>query len=191
MGAQNGWSVYLASDDAQATVDKATAKGAQVIVAPMEVPQQGTMAFVVDPGQAAVGIWQPAQHKGFGVLAEHGAPAWFELHTRDYEPTLRFYEDVFGWDTHVASDAPEFRYATFGEGENQYAGVMDDTVLGSDGPPPHWSVYFGVVDTDKAAARVGELGGSVLEAPVDTPYGRLARVADPIGVQFRIIDGVE
>src|SRR5688572_10545631 len=47
MGAQNGWSVYLASDDAQATVDKATANGAQVIVPPMEVPQQGTMAVVV------------------------------------------------------------------------------------------------------------------------------------------------
>jgi hypothetical protein len=183
----NGWSVYLATDDAQVTVDKATASGAQVIVAPMEVPQQGTMAVLLDPGQASVGVWQPAEHKGFQVMAEHGAPAWFELHTRDYAAAVAFYENVFGWDTHVASDSPEFRYTTFGEGEDQHAGVMDDTVFGPDVPPPHWAVYFGVEDADKAVARIGELGGSVLRGPDDSPHGRLAEVADPTGVAFRIV----
>ena len=33
-------------------------------------------------------------------------------HTRDYDASLAFYRDVFGWKTKVESDAPEFRYTT-------------------------------------------------------------------------------
>lgn len=37
---------------------------------------------------------------GFGVVAEPNTPAWFELHTRNYEATVDFYRTVFKWDTH-------------------------------------------------------------------------------------------
>ena len=53
-----------------------------------------------------------------GVLAEPGAPAWFELHTRDYDTSVQFYKDVFGWDAKTMSDTPDFRYTTLGEGDN-------------------------------------------------------------------------
>ena len=69
-------------NDAQATVDAAAANGGQVELPPMPVMELGTMAFVIDPGQGRIGVWQPGLHKGFGVLAEPGAPSWFELHTR-------------------------------------------------------------------------------------------------------------
>jgi hypothetical protein len=100
---------------------------------------------------------------------------------------LRFYRDVFGWDTHTASDAPDFRYSTLGEGEGALAGVMDDTVLPEGGPGPRWEVYLGVDDADAAVTRVDELGGKVLAPPEDSPYGRLAEVADPTGAAFRIV----
>jgi len=189
-GAYNGWSIYLASSDAQATADAAVAHGGQIIVPPMVVGDQGTMAVVADPGQAAVGIWQPDVHQGFRVLGEAGHPAWFELHTRDYEASIRFYEDVFGWTTHVESDEPTFRYTTFTEGENQHAGIMDASAMLPEGVPSHWSIYFGVEDTDKAVARVAELGGSTVSGPDDSPYGRLAEVSDPTGVTFKVVDGV-
>ena len=43
----------------------------------------------------------PALHKGFGIFDEPNTPAWFELHTRDYDASVAFYRDVFGWDTHT------------------------------------------------------------------------------------------
>ena len=85
------------------------------------------MAVFTDAGGAAIGVWQPGQHRGFGLLAEPGAPTWFELHTRDYDASVRFYQDVFGWDTQVVSDTPEFRYTTLGEGDDALAGIMDAT----------------------------------------------------------------
>jgi len=155
----------------------------------MQVMELGSMAMVTDAGGAAIGIWQPGLHKGFGILGEPGTPTWFELHTRDYDAAVQFYRDVFGWDTHAVSDVPEFRYTTLGEGEGQLAGVMDAAGFLPDGIPASWSVYFGVADTDAALADIVRLGGSIVQPAEDTPYGRLAAAADPTGAMFKLVAG--
>jgi len=186
-GMTDAWSVYLATDDARRTVDAAAANGGQVVVQAMDVADLGTMAVVTDSGGAGIGVWQPGHHQGFGVFGEPGTPSWFELHTRDYQAAVRFYRDVFGWDTHVVSDTPEFRYTTLKHGDGWLAGIMDAPNLLPDGVPAHWTVYFGVADTDAALAQIADLGGSILTAAEDTPYGRLATAADPAGAQFKLV----
>lgn len=94
-GSPDLWSVYLATDDAKATVEAAVAHGGQAIVEAMEVMDLGSMAVLADVGGAAIGARQPGSHKGFGLLAEPGAPTWFELHTRDFDASIEFYRDVF------------------------------------------------------------------------------------------------
>jgi predicted enzyme related to lactoylglutathione lyase len=185
-GQPDAWSVYLAVDDAQATVDAAVAKGGQVVVPAVDVLELGRMAVLVDAGGAAVGIWQPKLHQGFGVYDEPGAPSWFELHTRDYDASVAFYRDVFGWDTRTMSDEPDFRYTTLGEGESALAGIMDASQFLPDGVPAHWQVYFGVKDTDATLSQVVDLGGSIVLPAEDTPYGRLAQAADPTGAMFKL-----
>ncbi len=187
-GAPDAWTVYLATDDAKAAVAAVT-NGGQVVAPAMEVMDLGSMAVVTDAGGAAIGIWQPGSHKGFAVLGEPGAPSWFELHTRDYDATVEFYRTVFGWYTHVVSADPEFRYTTFGQGDGQLAGIMDASAFLPEGVPAHWSIYFGVDDTDAALAKTMELGGSIVMAAEDTPYGRLAQAADPTGALFKLVAG--
>ena len=190
-GTPDVWSVYLATDDAQATVEAAVANGGQVVVPAMPVMELGTMAVVADAGGAAIGMWQPGLHKGFGVHGEPGTPAWFELFTRDYDASVRFYREVFTWDTHVVSDVPELHYTTLGEGDGALAGIMDASAFLPDGMPAHWSVYFMAADTDAALARVVDLGGSIVDPAVDTPYGRLAQAADPTGALFKFMSNPE
>jgi hypothetical protein len=186
-GTPDLWTIYLASDDARATVAAATENGGQVVIAPMDVADLGTMAVVADVGGAAIGVWQPGTHKGFGVHAEPDTPAWFELHTRDYDKTLDFYRTVFRWNTRVEGDAPDFRYTTLVHGDEQLAGVMDASGFLSAGVPAHWSVYFAVTDADATLARITELGGAVVQPAEDTPYGRLATATDPTGAQFKLV----
>jgi predicted enzyme related to lactoylglutathione lyase len=186
-GMPDVWSVYLATDNAEATVAAAAAQGAHVIVPAMDVGPLGTMAVLVDVGQAAIGMWKPGLHKGFGVVGEPDTPNWFELHTRDYDASVKFYRDVFKWDAHVMSDTADFRYTTFGEGENAVAGIMDAKTFLPDGIPAHWSIYFGVADADAALAKIVELGGTVIMGPDDTPFGRLAQAADTTGAVFKIV----
>jgi len=186
-GAPDVWTVYLATDDAKATVDAAAAHGGSVLVPAMDVLELGTMALVTDAGQAAVGLWQPGLHKGFGVVSEPGAPSWFELYTRDYDAAVGFYRDVFRWDAHPVSDTDEFRYTMLGDGDGGLAGIMDATSMLPEGVPAHWSVYFGVHDTDAALEQIVELGGTVVEPAADSPYGRLAAATDPTGAGFKLI----
>jgi len=181
------WSVYLATDDIARTVRDAVAHGGQVIVEPMAVGDLGWMAVMIDAGGAAVGTWQPGAHRGFGVIAEPGAPSWFELHSRDYDASLGFYRDVFGWTLRTESDAPEFRYTVFDRDDEQHAGIMDASGFLPEGVPAHWTVYFGTADADASVATLTAARGSVVQPAEDTPYGRVATVADPTGAMFRLV----
>src|SRR4051794_33150984 len=127
--ATDTWSVYLAVENAEATIDAAAKQGSDVSVPAMPIADLGVMGVVSDPGGSRIGLWQPGTHKGFGTIDEANAPSWFELHTHRYDASVAFYQDVFGWKTQVASDVPEFRYTTLGEGEEQLAGVMDAAVF--------------------------------------------------------------
>jgi predicted enzyme related to lactoylglutathione lyase len=185
--APDAWSVHLATANAAATADAAVAHGGSVIVPPMPVMELGTMAVVTDPGGAVIGAWQPGLHKGFAIFDEENTPAWFEVHTRDYDKVVAFYRDVFGWKTNVVSDAPEFRYTTLGEGESQLAGIMDAAAFLPDGVPASWCVYFRVADADAALARTVALGGAVVQAAEHTPYGRMAGATDITGAFFKLV----
>jgi uncharacterized protein len=182
MGYPDAWGIHLMTDDVERTATATAENGGSVEMGPMDVAENGRSAMIKDPGGSIVGAWEPNQQKGFELTGEAGAPAWFELHTGQYDKAVSFYREVFGWDAHVMSDTHEFRYTTLGEGEGQLAGIMDDKE-----EPSGWNVYFEVADVDAALERVEELGGKIITPAEDTPYGRLARAADPTGTAFRLV----
>ncbi|HVJ96274.1 MAG TPA: VOC family protein, partial [Acidimicrobiia bacterium] len=181
------WSVYLATDDAARVVKETQAHGGGVIVEAMDVMDLGVMAVLTDPSGAAIGAWKPGEHKGFGIYGEANAPAWFELHTREYDKAVQFYKDVFSWPAHTAVDEPDFKYTTYGEGETALAGIMDASGFLPEGVPSYWTVYFEVESADATLQDIERLGGTTVTAPEDTPYGRLATASDPTGASFRLM----
>ena len=182
----NAWTVYLESDDAAKTVEKAVACGGTVVTDAMPVADLGTMAFVVDPAGAGVGVWQPLKHQGIAALGEIGVPAWFETLSTDYDKSVAFYRDVFGWDPHTMSDTPEFRYSTLGKDEGALAGIMDASGFLGDSPS-RWQFYVEVADTDEIAEQAVADGGALAQPVEDTPYGRLGALVDPAGVAFCVM----
>ena len=136
---------------------------------PMDVPEQGRMAMIADATGASIGVWQPGEMKGYGLAAEPGTPAWHELHTKDYATAVKFYQDVFGWDTDVMSDTPEFRYTTLGAGDAAKAGIMDASGYLPAEVPSNWQVYFAVEDADASIEKAVSMGAQVIDGPDDTP----------------------
>lgn len=179
-GGSDIWSVYLTVGDIAKTLESVPVYGGQVVVPSMKVGEAGTMAVAADPGGATIGLWQPGQFAGIANAGEPGLPSWFELHATNYDAQVAFYHDVFGWATENIG-AEQFRYAVLGHGEDKLAGIMDG------GPDHVWDVYFWTADEDATLARVTELGGKVLRAAEDTPYGRLATAADPLGARFKLM----
>jgi predicted enzyme related to lactoylglutathione lyase len=138
------------------------------------------MGVQTDPTGAVFGLWQPGGHTGFEVVNENGAPLYFQLTTPGYAKALDFYREVFGWQIDTVSDTDEFRYSTALFDGEALLGVMADDV------PPSWTFFLGADDVDKTVQLVVDNGGSVIRGAEDTPYGRLAAVADPTGAGFNL-----
>ncbi len=104
----------------------------------MQVMELGSKAMLADPGGAAIGLWQPGLHQGYG-------------------------------DT------------------DEYAGVMDGSAFLPEGVPSTWQVYFGAIDVDASLAQAVELGGQIVDAAQDIPFGRLAGLTDPTGAYLKLV----
>ncbi len=191
MRANDAWKIYLSTDDVSTLVRRAEGMGGVFFGPPMPVADLGVQVVFNDATGAQLGAWQPGVFHGFGVLEAHATPSWFELHTNDFARAVSFYENVFGVRTITMSDTDDFRYATIRseESELDIAGILDaKSMLGESGTS-YWTTYWEVDDIDETASRLVTLGGSVIDAPIDTPYGRMATVADPCGAQFRLRTG--
>jgi predicted enzyme related to lactoylglutathione lyase len=185
-GHPSAWNCYFQTDSADADAERARANGGQVVMGPMDVMEEGRLAFCEDPTGASFGLWQSKRHKGAGVINQHGAMTWSEVCTRDAAKARDFYSAVFGLEARKM-DAPGMEYYTLHKGDTTVAGILH---MGEKFPaaiPPHWAAYFAVDKIDEAVKTVNELGGKVLNGPFDSPYGRIAVVADPFGAVFSMI----
>jgi len=185
-GVPSAWTTYLAASDADAAAGRITAAGGHLVAPPMDVLDLGRMAMAADPGGAVFGLWQARVHTGVQLANEPGSLAWNENLSRDFDGNKAFYRSVFGYDFGDIGDAG-FRYATLKIGGREVGGIgeLDDSLPAE--VPAQWSVYFAVEDTDAAAARAGQLGGVTLRPAWDTPYGRMAVVADDHGAAFSLM----
>jgi predicted enzyme related to lactoylglutathione lyase len=148
---------------------------------PFDVMDAGRMSFVLDPSGAPVALWQANQHIGASLVNEPGTVTWNELIT-DNPAAVPFYEQVLGVTT-TTMEMGEDKYTMFQVGGKEVAGSMPPQMAGV---PNHWHVYFAVADADAAAAKIKQLGGSVMVEPFDTPIGKMAVVADPQGAVFSL-----
>lgn len=182
----DGWTTYLHTADADATIEAITAAGGMSCGAAMDVPAKGRMAVVADPTGGMIGLWQPGEHLGFEATGVAGAPVWHQVTTRDFAGTLDFYRTVFGWQTQVEADSDEFRYSTALFDGQQRIGVMDGGAFMAADEPASWCFFLGAEDVDSAQQLIVDNGGSIVRPAEDTPYGRLAAAADPTGATFNL-----
>lgn len=187
MGSPDVWTTYVSTDDIQATVDRATEAGGTVMSPSMPVGDLGSMAVIVDPVGAVFGLWQPGQHTGFGKYNEPGSVSWDEHHSKDFATSIDFYQRVFGWGMDTsAGDTDDFRYYQGQVDGETVAGLMDAKAHLPEEVPSHWAVYFEVADVDSAVATAESGGATLVQAAMDTPYGRMADLRDPTGAMFKL-----
>ncbi len=178
------WSVYLATDDIEATAQVALAAGAQQIAEPMQVGPLGSMGMWLDPTGAAFGAWQPGQHTGFDVVDEDGAVAWCDLITSGYPSARTFYAAVFGYTyEEIGMEGMTYSMFTVPGGDRPAGGIGAVNA----GDPTGWSVCFQVADVDTAAARIAPAGGLVVREPHDFAFGRLVVASGPDGEPFSLM----
>ena len=191
---QDRWDIFLAVDDIAARVELAKKHGATVISEPMAMPGTGSFALVTDPTGAVIGMWESLGFDGYTFTGTPGTPVWFELMTKDFDTALEFYREVFEFDiVYMGSEdgSDGVRYVTNGAGEKACAGICDASPFMPAEVTPFWRFYVEIEATEPALARVRELGGQILDGPMDSPFGRCTTVADPGGATFQLNAGSE
>ena len=184
-GAPPHWLAYVSTPDLKATVEKATGLGAKVMVE-MEIPSVGSFAVISDPQGAVFAAFQPSGdtpgHDGPAAIGEF---SWHELAADDWEAAWSFYSELFGWTETDRMDMGEGgTYQMYGRGAHPLGGMFNR--------PPEmpwcaWLFYITVADVNAAAEKVKELGGQVLNGPMEVPGGNVvAQCLDPEGAAFAI-----
>ena len=188
-GQPSAWTVYLASDDVDATATLVGEHGGHLFAGPMDVADNGRMLVGADPTGAVFGVWQHGTVIGSEVVDEPGAFVWDDARLHDPAAGKRFYAEVFGLSySPLPPEAGEVGdYETFsvpGGDERRPAGGIGGMMGAPAGTPSHWLAYFTVADVDAAAGAAGDGGGTVLRSPETTPFGRIGVVRDPFGAVF-------
>jgi uncharacterized protein len=185
-GAPAMWGTYITVDSADDAAAKIGPAGGKVLMEPMDVMEAGRMVLAMDPGGAMIAFWQPNEHIGARLVNEPGALTWNELITTD-PSSAKFYEQVAGMTTSTM-DMGQGEYTLFNVGDQMVGGTTPPQM---EGVPNHWHVYFSVDDADATAAKVTELGGTILVPPFDTPVGRIAVAQDPQGAVFSFMKNAQ
>jgi uncharacterized protein len=178
------WGLYFATDNIEADVERAIGLGAKVLYPTIAVGDFGSMVTCEDPTGGTFSLWQAGQHIGWQVTNEPGATAWHELYTPDAKRAREFYTALL----HATADPMPggLEYYTLKQGDAQLCGIMQiDPAWGN--MPAQWVTYFIVTNVDEAVATVLQHGGQQMGSIDDSPFGRLAAVADPSGAIFKLI----
>jgi uncharacterized protein len=179
------WSLYFASDNVEADVVRAVELGAKVLSPAMVVGEFGSMAICEDPTGAAFGFWQAGSHMGFQVTEEPGSAAWYELYASNAKQARDFYTALLGATAEPMPGGME--YYVLKHGEEQLCGIMQIDPSWGDFHP-QWITYFSVADVDETVAVVKEHGGKVMGPIDESPFGRIAALADPSGAFFKVVE---
>jgi uncharacterized protein len=178
IGRKPAWLVHLCTDDLGATLAAVTAADGAVVR-----PARAGTAVVRDP---TGGYFALSQGAAFEVTDQAGAYCWTEMSSKDPSAAAAFFGKVLGLE--VKRPFRGYSYAQLRLEGKQVAGLLG--MIHERRPytgPAAWLVYFQVNDTDDAVELASRHGGTVIEAGEDTPFGRHAILADPVGARFAVI----
>ncbi len=187
-GASPFWLPYVSTPDTNGTAEKVKQLGGSVLHGPMTVPTVGDMAVLRDPQGAVFACYTPENApENIDQPPSVGRFSWNELATTDWEAALAFYSALFGWEKKEAMDLGEMGLY------QMYGNPGADTPLGGmfnkppEMPVPAWVLYTMVDDVDRSAEAIKELGGQVVNGPMEVPGGdRIVQGIDPQGAMFAL-----
>jgi predicted enzyme related to lactoylglutathione lyase len=187
-GAPPHWLAYVAVTDVEASCERAAELGGTVLHPATDIPGAGRFAIVQDPQGAVFAVYHSdTLSEGPPPPPAIGNISWHELATSDLEAAFSFYRELFGWEVKDDLDmGGGWMYRLYGPPDGMPLGGMFTKPAEMPGPPM-WLYYISVPDVAEVAPRVKELGGTLLNGPMEVPGGdTIAQCMDPQGAVFAL-----
>jgi len=178
---ESQWLSYMSVADVDRAVAAVERAGGTVLIAPVTLERRGRVAVVSDPQRAPIGLVRlSAGDPPSPDVPLAGRFFWSEYLAADEAKALAFYRDLAGYTDEVTAQQSGITYHVLRTGRPR-AGLFAIPSTVTD-VKPNWLPYIMVADPAAMAARVEQLGGTVLLRPSpNARAGTLAIVADPTG----------
>ena len=184
-GVPPNWIAYVSTPDVDATLKQVTALGGRVLVPGTDIPNVGRFGVFKDPQGAALALLAPqGDNPPREGQPQNGEVCWYELATTDASAAFDFYRTVFGWEKKDSMEmGPGNIYQMYGLGAQTFGGMYKgDPKQG----PPVWLTYIEIPNVEDATTRIPQVGGKILNGPMDVPGGRVVMAVDPQGAFFAL-----
>jgi predicted enzyme related to lactoylglutathione lyase len=177
------WMGYAAVEDVDSAVNAAGRAGAFVEIPPTDLESVGRFAVVADTGGAAFAPLQPVSSPEPPQKSENGQFCWNELRTDAPDASRAIYSAAMGWEARRRDLEELGEYTVFTTDGTDVAGMKVERSTAD--RPACWLPYVRVMSVGDSAARVEQLGGSMVLLPtkVDS-IGTVAVAIDPSGARF-------
>lgn len=171
------WVTYFSVDSVDETAHAGEERGAQVVLRPVDLPDRGRTATLVDPEGASFALIRSTGGDPPAREPPVNAWLWVELWCHSPEAAGRFYGGLFDLQPRTLEIAGT-QYHVLERAEHSYAGLIQIV----DDVRPNWLPVVRVADAEGVATRTAELGGRVVLPPAKaSPPGSAAIVVDPSG----------
>lgn len=171
IGHEPGGTIRIELPDPQQAVDRALARGAELI-RPVTTSPYGRAGTIRDPFGQRWLIAEAERHPEPPV--QHGEAGYFTFQVPAAEPAKEFYGAVLGW---------TFSPGNVEGGWNLTGSGLTGGLWGGPGRQTGWKVMYAVDDLAEALERVRAHGGQAAE-PERHPYGMTADCTDNQGIEF-------
>lgn len=177
------WLSFMSVADVDRAVEQTRGAGGSLVAGPLDLPNVGRGAVVLDPDGAPLGLLRSS----IGDPADTAAPAlnrflWTEHLSRDPQASADFYAALAGFEVRKV-DFGGRPYWLLVRGRERAALLRNPIAVDR----PIWLPYIRVEDPAASAARAAQLGGRVLLAPrAELRNGTLALIADPTGAMLAL-----
>ena len=172
------WLSFMSVASVDRAVEQTRAAGGSVVAGPLDLPNVGRGAVVLDPDGAPLGLLRSS----LGDPADVASPVlnrfmWTEHLSRDPQASAAFYASLVDFEVRKEEFAGR-PYWVLVRGRER-AGLLRNPISVD---RPIWLPFVRVADPDASAAAAGRLGGRILLLPrSDVRNGNMALVADPSG----------
>ena len=180
------WIHYISVTDVSAAESAILERDGQTLLSSRSFANRGDFAILADLHQAPFGIMRSSSGDPGDYRATFGEWIWRELFTRDLDRAIRFYTDLFGYESEKDLRHPEIMEYLLRSNGYLRAGI--GALSPDSDAAPTWLGYIRVEDIDASVQRVLAHGGSVVLAPrAEIVDGGLAIVADPTGATMGLL----
>jgi predicted enzyme related to lactoylglutathione lyase len=186
MGVPPMWTGYVGVDSVDASAEKARSLGGSIHHQPMDIPGIGRFAVVADPHGAVFALFSSdSEPPSFPNPMAPGLFGWNELYAGNLDEALAFYSALFGWTKGEAMDMGDKGiYQIIMHGGMMIGGMMKKPEMI---PVPSWLYYVNVSSVTAAVKIIEELGGKVMNGPMEVPGGaHIVQALDPQGAAFAV-----